>query len=49
MDGSGVLAMFQFQAIQAGECGFKFTGASVKDPQARDLPAAFNTAQPRIQ
>jgi general secretion pathway protein D len=40
--GSGILATFQFQAINPGECGFAFTGASVKDPQARNLPAAFN-------
>ena len=30
-------------------CGFGFTGASVKDPQARNLPAAFNTAAVTVQ
>jgi hypothetical protein len=48
-NGSGTLAVFQFQAIAPGDCGFMFTGASVKDPQARNLPAAFNTAVVRVQ
>jgi general secretion pathway protein D len=47
--GSGVLAIFQFQAISPGNCGFAFTGASVKDPQARDLPAAFNVVPAQVQ
>jgi len=46
--GTGSLATFQFQAIGAGDCGFNFTGAAVKDPQARNLPAAFNTAAVRV-
>ena len=46
--GSGVLATLQFLAINPGPCNFQFTGASVKDPQARNLPAAFNTAQVEI-
>ncbi len=41
VSGSGTLATFQFQAINAGDCGFAFSGASVKDPQARNLPATF--------
>jgi len=48
-EGSGLLATFQFQAINPGDAGFAFTGASVKDPQARDLPAAFNTAPVQVQ
>jgi len=47
--GAGTLATFQFQAINPGSCGFAFTGASVKDPQARNLPAAFNTANVEVQ
>jgi hypothetical protein len=47
--GSGILATFQFQAINPGECGFAFTGASVKDPQARNLPAAFNIVPVNVQ
>ncbi|HJQ98394.1 MAG TPA: cohesin domain-containing protein, partial [Candidatus Polarisedimenticolaceae bacterium] len=42
--GSGTLATFQFQAIAGGDCGFAWTGAAVKDPQARNLPASFLTA-----
>ena len=48
VDGTGTLAVFQFQAIGPGDCGFNFTGAAVKDPQARNLPAAFNTAAVRV-
>jgi hypothetical protein len=47
--GAGTLATFQFQAINPGNAGFAFTGASVKDPQARNLPAAFNTANVEVQ
>lgn len=49
MSGSGTLAVFQFQAIAPGDAGFAFTGASVKNPQAANLPAAFNTAPVRVQ
>jgi general secretion pathway protein D len=44
MSGSGTLATFQFQAINPGDCGFGWSGASVKDPQARNVPASFLTA-----
>ncbi len=44
MSGAGTLATFQFQAINPGDCGFGWTGASVKDPQARNVPASFLTA-----
>ena len=47
--GSGSLATFQFLAVAPGDCAFAFTGASVKDPQARNLPAAFNTAAVRVE
>jgi hypothetical protein len=47
--GSGTLAIFEFDAVAPGDCGFQFTGASVKDPQARNLPAAFQTAVVRVQ
>jgi Cohesin domain. len=48
-DGAGVIATFQFQAVNPGDCGFAFTGASVKDPQARNLPANFLTAPVAVQ
>jgi len=41
ISGSGLVGTFQFQAINPGDCGFQFTGASVKDPQARNRPASF--------
>jgi len=44
MSGAGTLATFQFQALNPGDCGFGWTGASVKDPQARNVPASFLTA-----
>jgi len=47
--GSGTLVSFEFQAMAAGDCGFAFTGASVKDPQAENLPAAFQTAALKIE
>ena len=47
--GTGSLARFRFLAINAGSCNFGFTGASVKDPQARNLPAAFNTAAVQVE
>jgi hypothetical protein len=44
MSGSGTLASFQFQAVAPGDCGFAWAGASVKDPQARNVPGSFLTA-----
>ncbi len=41
MSGAGTLATFQFQAINPGDSGFAWVGASVKDPQARNVPATF--------
>jgi len=41
VSGAGTLATFQFQAINPGDSGFAWVGASVKDPQARNLPANF--------
>ena len=49
VNGAGTLAVFQFQAINPGDCGFSFTGASVKDPQAQDTPASFVTAPVQVQ
>jgi general secretion pathway protein D len=49
VSGSGTLATFQFLATNPGPCNFAFTGASVKDPQARNLPAAFETAVVEVQ
>jgi general secretion pathway protein D len=39
--GAGLLGTYQFQATGPGTCTFSFLGASVKDPQARNLPASF--------
>ena len=39
--GSGLLGTFQFQAVSPGECTFTFSGATVKNPQARNNPAQF--------
>jgi general secretion pathway protein D len=49
VSGSGSLATFQFQAVNPGDAGFAFTGASVKDPQARNLPANFVAVPVRVE
>jgi len=49
VSGAGSLAVFQFQAINPGDCGFAFVGASVKDPQARNVPATFLSAAAQVQ
>jgi hypothetical protein len=49
VSGSGTLAVFEFTAIASGDCGFAFTGATIKDPQALNLPAGFNTASVRVE
>jgi general secretion pathway protein D len=49
VNGSGILSTFQFQAVGPGDCGFAFTGASVKDGQARNLPSTFLTAAVQVQ
>jgi hypothetical protein len=41
--GQGILATLRFQALDPGPCNFEFTGANVKDPQARNLPAVFSS------
>jgi len=41
ISGSGVLATFEFTAVNPGDCGFVFVGASVKDPRAQNVPASF--------
>jgi hypothetical protein len=47
--GAGVLATFRFEAVAPGNAGFAFTGASVKDPQARNLPASFLVVPVRVE
>ena len=47
--GAGTLATFRFQAVNPGEAGFAFTGATVKDPQARNLPATFASAAVQVE
>ncbi|MDH3627042.1 MAG: cohesin domain-containing protein [Acidobacteriota bacterium] len=47
--GTGTLGTFQFQAIAPGNAGFGFLGASVTDPQAQPLPAAFNVIPVEVQ
>jgi len=42
--GSGTLATFTFKALKGPRVAFAFSGASVKDPQARNLPASFVSA-----
>jgi general secretion pathway protein D len=49
VSGAGSLATFQFQAVNPGDAGFAFTGASVKDPQARNLPANFVAVPVRVE
>jgi general secretion pathway protein D len=49
VSGSGVLATFEFQAINPGDCGFAFVGASVKDPRAQNLPASFVPAAVTVE
>jgi hypothetical protein len=47
--GNGVLAVFQFLAIAEGNAGFAFTGASVKDPQARNLTSSFGASSVNVE
>jgi general secretion pathway protein D len=49
MSGAGTLATFQFQAINPGDCGFGWTAASVKDPQARNVDARFLTTPVAVE
>ena len=46
--GDGVLATFEFLTTGAGDGGLAFTGASLKDPQAMNLPAQFSTVPVRV-
>jgi len=41
VEGSGPLATFTFRATAPGRVPLTFTAASVKDPQARNMPASF--------
>ncbi len=47
--GSGTLATFTFRALKGPRVAFAFSGASVKDPQARNLPASFVSASVVIE
>jgi len=47
--GNGVLATFQFLAIAEGNAGFAFTGASVKDPQARNVASSFGASSVNVE
>jgi hypothetical protein len=46
--GAGLLATFEFTALDPGTSAFAFTAARVKDPQARNLPATFSVVQVRV-
>ena len=46
--GDGVLATFEFLATGAGDGELAFTGASLKGPQAMNLPAQFSTVPVRV-
>jgi hypothetical protein len=46
--GLGVLATFEFAALSPGSSELEFTAASVRDPQARFLPATFSVVQPHV-
>ena len=48
VSGAGLLATFQFLAIAPGDAGFQFTSASVKDPQARNIPSFFSPASIQV-
>ena len=47
--GAGAVARFTFQAIGEGDAGFAFTGSSVKDPQAQNLPSSFHVVSVKVQ
>ena len=49
ISGSGALGVFRFQAVNPGDAGFAFTGASVKDPQTRNMPATFASAAVTVE
>ena len=48
-EGAGMLAAFEFRALAAGNAGFAFTDANVKDPQAQNLPASFDAPAVTIE
>jgi hypothetical protein len=49
VDGSGTLALFEFDAVGEGDCGFGFSAASVKDPDAVDLTALFDVIPAAVE
>jgi hypothetical protein len=48
-EGAGLLASFEFQARRVGNAGFAFADATVKDPQAQNLPALFDASTVMIE
>ena len=48
-EGAGLLASFEFEARRAGNAGFAFADATVKDPQAQNLPALFDAPTVMIE
>ena len=48
-EGAGMLASFVFKALTAGNTGFAFQDATVKDPQAQNLPATFQAATVTVE
>ena len=47
--GNGVLAAFEFLAVGPGSAGFAFTGASVRDGQAKVVPAQFSAVPVNVE
>jgi len=48
VSGSGVLATFEFIAVNPGDAGLTFVGAGLKDPRAQALPASFLSATVKV-
>ncbi len=48
-DGSGVLAIMKFKALNVGESHISFSNNFVKDPSSKDLPAIFTTGKIIVQ
>ncbi len=49
VSGAGFLVTFEFLAISPGDAGFAFSGADVRDPQGKSLPARFTTVTVRVE
>lgn len=48
-DGSGVLAIFRFKALDTGQTEITFSNNSVLDPSARPIPSIFNPGRVIVQ